>query len=209
MKAKKNVKFCKLSEYAKRMGITYRTAFNRYHEGRLPGAWKDDSGHICVPIEYFYGPVSTNVTIYASVMKGIPNAKAQLEKQVQKLVDYATARGYNVLRVVKEQVELGINEQRPKLFELLADKTVKHIVVANKSNIGRFAYEYVDHMMETSSRQLECMNISGENIEDLKTDYSKAIYMMCKRVSNKKLTKRNIRTLLDALSLPDITHLLP
>lgn len=209
MKAKKDVKFCKLSEYAKRMGITYRTAFNRYHEGRLPGAWKDDSGHICVPIEYFYGPVSTNVTIYASVMKGIPNARAQLDKQVQKLIDYANARGYNILKVVKEQVEIGINESRPKLFEILADKTIKHIVVANKSNIGRFAYEYVDHMLETSARQLECMNVTGENIEELKIDYSKAIYMMCKRVGGKKMSKRNIRTLLDSLSLPDITHLLP
>ena len=39
----------KLSTYAKREGIGYRAAWDRFHNGRIPGATFDPSGHIYVP----------------------------------------------------------------------------------------------------------------------------------------------------------------
>ncbi len=39
----------KLSEYARRNGIKYRAAWNRFKAGKVEGAYVDGSGHIVVP----------------------------------------------------------------------------------------------------------------------------------------------------------------
>ncbi len=39
----------KLSEYAKINNVTYRTAWNRYKSGLIPGAYKNEFGTIIVP----------------------------------------------------------------------------------------------------------------------------------------------------------------
>ena len=38
--------YIKLSDYAKKFGITYRTAWNRYKRGKFPDAIKDETGHV-------------------------------------------------------------------------------------------------------------------------------------------------------------------
>jgi predicted site-specific integrase-resolvase len=53
------------------------------------------------------------------------------------------------------------------------------------------------------------MNEFDEDEDDLKQDYSKVIYAMCRKISGPRVSKRNIRNILDSLTLPDITHLLP
>ena len=41
----------KLSDYAKKYGITYKTAWNRFKARKIKGAYKDETGHIVVPDE--------------------------------------------------------------------------------------------------------------------------------------------------------------
>lgn len=39
----------KLSQYAKELGICYKTAWRHYHDGSIPGAYQLRSGTIIVP----------------------------------------------------------------------------------------------------------------------------------------------------------------
>ncbi len=39
----------KLSQYAKQLGVTYRTAWNHFKNGQIPNAYKLPSGTIIVP----------------------------------------------------------------------------------------------------------------------------------------------------------------
>ncbi|MFX9397356.1 recombinase family protein, partial [Acinetobacter baumannii] len=57
--------------------------------------------------------------IYTRV--SVHEARDDLERQVQRLQDYAAARGYRVVRVVKE-VASGLNDRRPRLEKLLLEK---------------------------------------------------------------------------------------
>ena len=57
-------KYCKLSDYAKKYGVTYRTAFNRYNAGKLEGAIRDETNHICVPVEYLKNAMERFKQIY-------------------------------------------------------------------------------------------------------------------------------------------------
>ena len=94
--------YCKLSDYAKKYGVTYRTAFNRFNAGKLPGAVKDAAGHICVPIEYLYGPISTDITIYATAISMKDEDSDAMEQQINDMKHFCAARGWRVVKVVKE-----------------------------------------------------------------------------------------------------------
>ena len=45
------MKSIKLSEYAKMKSIVYKTAWNRFIEGKIPNAYMDESKHIYVNID--------------------------------------------------------------------------------------------------------------------------------------------------------------
>lgn len=193
-------KYCKLSDYAKKFGVTYRTAFNRFKAGKLEGAFSDNTGHICVPIEYLQGPVSSNVTIYASVPTNKIEDMEALELQAQRLVSFCNARGYHVDRVVKE-VASSITDIRPKLNEIFKDRNIKHIVVEHKSKIARFGYEYIETLLEVDQREIECMNSIDEDKESLTDDFIRVIYNICKTLGSKRIPKKNIRQFINKLGL--------
>lgn len=193
-------KYCKLSDYAKKFGVTYRTAFNRFNAGKLEGAIRDNTGHICVPIEYLQGPVTSDVTIYASVPTSHPEDLEALEMQAQRLINFCNARGYHVDRVVKE-VASSITETRPKLVEILRDRNIKHIVVEHQSKIARFGYEYIETLLEQDQREIECMNAIDEDREALVDDFVRVIYNICKTLGSKRIPKKNIRQFISKLGL--------
>jgi putative resolvase len=56
----------KLSDYAKRYNVTYRTAWNRYKKGKIEGAIEDNTGHIIIPIKESKNETN-NVALYARV----------------------------------------------------------------------------------------------------------------------------------------------
>ena len=164
-------KYCKLSDYAKKYGVTYRTAFNRYNAGKLEGAIRDETNHICVP-----------------------------DEQVQTLTAFCNARGYRVEKVVKE-IASSIVDTRPKLTELLRDRNCKHIVVERASNVARFGFEYIQTLLETDQREIEVMNNVDENHEALTKDFVKVIYNICKTIGGKRIPKKTIKAFIDKLIL--------
>ena len=46
-----NIIMMKLSEYAKRLGVSYRSAWRWFKEGQIKGAFQTKSGTIIVPEE--------------------------------------------------------------------------------------------------------------------------------------------------------------
>ncbi len=106
----------KLSDYAKKYGITYKTAWNRFKAGKIKGAYKDETGHIVVPDEKELLIDKNKVAIYARVSSN--QNKANLEKQAERLKEYAIAKGYQIVYIVKE-IGSGVNDNRPKLLKLL------------------------------------------------------------------------------------------
>ncbi|HEY1350568.1 MAG TPA: recombinase family protein, partial [Ktedonobacteraceae bacterium] len=84
----------KLSAYAKKYGITYRTAFRWWHNGQIKGFQKP-SGTIIVTEEE-EAPLAkqgrTPVAMYARVSS--LKQQTDLDRQVARLQDYCAARGY-------------------------------------------------------------------------------------------------------------------
>src|SRR5262245_61012803 len=100
----------KLSAYAKKMGVSYRTAWNWWKAGQLPGT-QMPSGTIVIEEPTIPSVPSERVAVYARVSS--TENRSNLASQAERLIAYCTARGYRIEQVVKE-VGSGINESRPK-----------------------------------------------------------------------------------------------
>jgi predicted site-specific integrase-resolvase len=119
----------RLSGYARKMGVTWKTANRWFHAGQIPGAYQLPSGTIIVPDDEQDHDGET--IVYARV-SGASQRKTDLETQAKRLVNYSNARGWNVDRIVKE-VGSGLNDRRPKLEAILtSSKPVARIVFEHK-----------------------------------------------------------------------------
>jgi putative resolvase len=130
----------KLSEYAKKQGITYRTAFRWWQHGQIKGFQKP-SGTIIVTEGEQDVPGAKKVVlpVVISARVSSPNQKERLERQVARLADYCAAKGSQVGRVVKESGS-GVNESRSKFLSLFADSQITTSVVEQKDRATRFGF---------------------------------------------------------------------
>ena len=78
----------KLSQWAKKQGVTYRTAWEYFRTGKLPAAYRLPSGAIIVPDEN--KQKQEYIVTYARVSS--PQNKSNLDKQSQRLIDFCNPK---------------------------------------------------------------------------------------------------------------------
>ncbi len=193
-------RYCKLSDYAKKYGVTYRTAFNRFNAGKIEGAIRDKTGHICVPIDYIQNASSTNVVIYATALSNKEEHIRKLNEQISTIKKYCNAKGYHVTKIVTEFAS-SITASHPKLIELMKDNSCKHIVIDNPATVSRFSFDIIRELFESCGKEIEAMNTEDYDKNALREDFVKVIYNVCKTLNNQKIPKKNIMKLIDNLSL--------
>jgi putative resolvase len=82
-----------------------------------------------------------NVALYARVSP--VNQKNDLERQLERLKDYAMAQGHQVNRMVFEMGS-GLNDRGPTSLKLLTDPTIGVIVVEYRDT--RFGFTYIEQV---------------------------------------------------------------
>ncbi|HET8907310.1 MAG TPA: IS607 family transposase [Ktedonobacterales bacterium] len=178
----------KLSDYAKQVGVTYQTAYKWWKAGRLD-AYQLPTGTIIVRETK---PSATGVALYARVSSA--DQRDDVTRQMQRLRDYAAARGYQVVGEVIE-IASGLNDERPKLKKLLTDATVGVIVVEHRDRLTRFGYGYIATLLEHDGRRVEAIYPSDTG-NDLVDDLVAVITSMAARIygrRNAKLRAAQIR----------------
>ena len=171
----------KLSAYAKKLGISYKTAWRWYSDGRLD-AYQTETGTIIVR-EQSAAPLG--VALYARVSSA--DQRGDLERQVERLQTYAIARGYKVDKVVAELAS-GLNDTRPKLTALLKDSSIGVIVVEHRERLTRFGYNYIVTLLEMQGRRVEVV-FPQETKDDLVEDFIAVITSMCARLYGRRGNK--------------------
>jgi predicted site-specific integrase-resolvase len=174
----------RLSEYAKQMGVTYKTAFRWWKAGKLD-AYQLDTGTIIVR-EPKDQEAPVGVALYARV--ATTGQKEDLERQVQRLKDYAASRGYQVSKVVQE-VASGLNDSRPKLTKLLTDASIGTIVVEHRDRLTRFGFAYIEQLMQMQGRHVEVVFPTDTN-HDLVDDFIAVITSMASRIYRRRHSNR-------------------
>ncbi|HTK06895.1 MAG TPA: IS607 family transposase [Ktedonobacteraceae bacterium] len=193
----------KLSEYAKKYGITYRTAFRWWQNGQIKGFQKP-SGTIIVTEGEDEAPVAKKavspVVIYARVSS--PKQQDDLDRQVKRLEDYCAARGYQVGRIVKE-IGSGVNDSRRKFLALLTDPKADTIVVEHKDRATRFGFRYLEILLTQAGRTIEVANLAESDHEDLLQDLTSIVSSMCARLYDQRRARRKAEKIVQELEAPN------
>ena len=174
----------RLSQYAKKMGVSYKTAFRWWKAGKLD-AYQLDTGTVIVR-EPLASEAPTNVALYARVSSA--EQQEDLERQLQRLKDYAASRGYQVTTIVSELAS-GLNESRPKFLTLLTDVSIGVIVVEHRDRITGFGLTYIEQLMQMQGRRLEVI-FPSDTDHDLLDDFIAVITSMASRISGRRTSKR-------------------
>jgi len=185
----------KLSQYAKQQGISYSTALRWWHQGVIRG-YQAPSGTIIVETEAKPHAREERVAIYARVSSA--EHRENLERQVERLVQYCTVRGYQVAQIVKE-VGSSVNDSRPKLLALLKDQQTTRIVVEQKDRLTRFGFRYLETLLAIQSRTIEVVNPAENDQEDLNADLVAIVYSFTTRLYGQRRAKRKTERIVQEL----------
>jgi len=189
----------KLSEYAKRNNITYRTAQNHWKNGYLNGKqlasgtiviFDDDSEAVKNKI--------VQVATYARVSSS--QNKDNLDKQQERLIDYANAKGYKTLYNIKE-IGSGLNDSRPQLIKLLRCSQIDIILVEHKDRLTRFGFKYIEELLDIQGRKIEVINNIIDDKDDLIQDFISIITSFCARIYGQRRCKRQTEKLIKELNV--------
>jgi putative resolvase len=173
----------KLSDYARKVGVTYKTAYRWFKAGRIKG-YQIETGTIIIEEER---PVEEKVAVYARVSS--TENRDNLASQAERLVAYCTAKGYQIAQVVKE-VGSGVNDGRAKFLALLSDPSITRIVVEHKDRATRFGFRYLETLLAQQGRTIEVVNLAEGVQEDLLSDLTAIIYSFCARLYGQRRAKR-------------------
>jgi putative resolvase len=174
----------RLSQYAKKMGVSYKTAFRWWKAGKRD-AYQLDTGTVIVR-EPAQPQEATQIALYARVFSS--DQKEDLERQMQRLKDYAAAKGYQVSKTVSELAS-GLNDHRPKLLKLLTDPSVGVLVVEHRDRLTRFGFNYIDQLLQIQRRRIEVI-FPSDTDNDLVDDFIAVITSMASRIYGRRTSKR-------------------
>lgn len=186
----------KLSEYAKKLGVSYHTVWRLWKQGQLD-AYQLPTGTVIVRDgEQNPQQVHEIACIYARVSSS--ENKDNLKRQADRLVQYSTARGYGIYKVV-EEVGSGLNDNRQKLISVLSDKKFNVLVVEHKDRLTRFGANYIQVLLTQTGRRLEVVNDAANDKEDLMSDFAAVITSFCSRLYGLRRAKRKTEKLIAEL----------
>lgn len=190
----------KLPDYAKSLGISYKTAWRWWKAGKLPHpARQTETGLVIVdyaPSSVKPQTVTTRAAIYSRVSSS--ENKDNLERQADRLIEYSIAKGYQVVFVVKE-VGSGLNDNRKKLEQLLIDGGYEILVVEHKDRLARFGVNYIDVLLKKLGVTLEIVNLAENGKDELMQDLVAIVTSFAARLYGQRRAKRQTEKIISEL----------
>ena len=186
----------KLCDWAKKNGISYKTAHRWFQNGTLPVKSEQMStGTILVyENEKLVDIPNDKVVIYARVSSR--DQKSDLARQSQRLHEFCVSRGLIVVDTI-EEIGSGLNGKRSKLRKMLGDPAIKNIVVENKDRLTRFGFEYIEAVLASTDRTILVAS-DEESKNDLIQDFVNLATCMCAKIYGQRSAKNRASRALKA-----------
>lgn len=171
-----------MAEWARSEGIHPQTAYRWFREGTLPvPAVRVNQRTVLVNPGSGEDAVG-GVGLYARVSSH--DQRADLDRQVARLSEWAAQAGVPVVRVEAE-VGSGMNGARRKVRRLLADPRAATVVVEHRDRLGRMNTELVEAALSAQGRRLVVLD-SGEVTDDLVRDMVEVLTSFCARLYGRR-----------------------
>lgn len=184
----------KISQFARLHGVCNRTVWNWIYSGRLKTE-RTPTNRVLI-VEDEEENKDTQVAIYARVSSS--ENKDNLERQKQRLLDYAAAKGYTVAKTVTE-IGSGLNDKRKKLEKLLADTSIKAIIVEHKDRLARFGTNYIETLLAAQGRKIEVVNDADDDKKELMDDFAAVITSFCAKLYGLRRSRRKTEEIIRKL----------
>lgn len=120
--------------------------------------------------------------VYARVSSH--DQRGDLDRQVARLTQWATANGHVIGEVVTE-VGSGLNGKRPKLRRILSDPSASVVVVEHRDRLARFGVEHLEAALSAHGRTIIVAD-RGETTDDLVRDMIEVLTSMCARLYGRR-----------------------
>ena len=123
--------------------------------------------------------------------------KADLEAQVSRFLTFASGQGFTVAKSVME-IGSGLNNQKPKLLNLLSDPEVQIILVKHRDRLMRFGSEYIEAALASQDRKLLITDPQGLK-DDLVQDMIEVFTSFCARLYGRRSAKNKVKKAVKAV----------
>ena len=188
--------YIKLSEYARKKSITYRTAWKHYKANLIPGAFMDESNHVLIPINI--NKSANRAVIYARVSSN--DRKESLLTQQKRLEEFATNKDYTIIGSYKE-IASGMNDNRNILNNILKNSDKWDILlVENKDRLTRFGFNYIKQLLENQNKTIRVINQTDDDSNDLMKDLISVIYSFSARIYGLRKAKNKQTEIINILN---------
>lgn len=180
------LEYIKVSDYAKLKGNHYRTIMRHYKKGLIEG-YTNEYGRTYLKNPN-YKPVedkslSTRAILYARVSNA--TNKASLDSQIERLRNYAAAKGYEIVDEYKE-IDSGLNDNRKYFSQILNRNDYGILLAENKDRITRFGYHYIENLLNRLNIKLEVINNMENEDKDMLDDFISVIKSFCNKIYGSK-----------------------
>lgn len=181
-------KYLKPSEYAEKVGLNYRTVIKHFYKGYIDGYKDKNTGSIFLlnPNYTKIEPKRNNVILYARVSN--TNNKASLDGQLERMRNYASAKGYTIVDEVTK-IASGLNDNRKKLNKVLNRNDWQILLVEHKDRLTRFGFNYFS-FLEKNGQCVEAINQNETKNEEIVDDFISIISSFCGRIYGSNRTKK-------------------
>ena len=132
--------------------------------------------------------------VYARVSSG--DQKEDLDRQMGRVVEWATQQGYRPDEVVKE-IGSGLNGNRRQLRRVVGDHTVRTIVVEHRERLCRFGFEYMEAALAGRGARIIVLD-EGELEDGLVRDVTEVMTSLCARLYGKRSARRRAERAMSA-----------
>jgi putative resolvase len=192
------LEYIKVSDYAKLKGNHYRTIMRHYKKGLIEG-YTNEYGRTYLKNPN-YKPVedkslSTKAVLYARVSN--VTDKTSLDGQIERLRNYAAAKGYEIVGEFKE-IDSGLDDNRKHFNQILNRDDYGILLAEHKDRITRFGYHYIENLLNRLNIKLEVINNIENEDKDMLDDFISVIKIFCDKIygsKSKEKTEKIIKEL--------------
>ena len=183
-----------LTAWGRLYGFDKATTSRLHRDGKLPPELQVET--LPTGRHYVIVPPDNDgrCVVYARVSSA--DQRDDLDRQVGRVVEWATQQGLRPDEVVKE-VGSGLNGNRRRLRRLVADHTVGTIVVEHRERLSRFGIEYVEAALAGRGARILVMD-EAELEDDLVRDVTEVMTSLCARLYGRRSARQRAERALAA-----------
>ncbi len=146
-------------------------------------------------------PREIRAVIYARVSSHKQKKDGNLDRQIERLRNYCSAKGYKVVDVITD-VASGLKEDRDglqKLFNLVEKHQVDVVVVEFRDRLTRFGFDYLKRYFESHGVRIEVAEETEKGyMEELIEDLISIVVSFAGRIYGKRSQKfRKIKKVIE------------